>query len=256
MYLRRQEYPEEGELVICTVTKVNPHSVFAELDEYGKSGLIHISEVSAGRIRNIRDYVKEGRKVICKILKIDREKGYIDLSLRRVNEGQRRQKATELKKEQKAEKTVDAVADALKIKSIDLYKKIAPQILKEYNYIYECFEDILTGNYKANDLGLGAKETKVLEETIGQRMTPPTFEIIGKLKMQSFESNGIEKIKKALEKLEKNNIHVNYAGNAQYNIKITADTALEAEKILEDNVESLIEQFVKEKGEASFARIE
>ena len=62
MLLKKQGFPEESELVLCTVTSVQYHSVFVDIDEYGKSGLIHISEVSPGRIRNIRDFVKEGKK--------------------------------------------------------------------------------------------------------------------------------------------------------------------------------------------------
>ena len=64
MLLKKEGFPEEDELVMCTITKVQFHSVFAQLDEYDKGGMIHISEVSPGRIRNIRDFVKEGKKVV------------------------------------------------------------------------------------------------------------------------------------------------------------------------------------------------
>jgi len=115
MLLKKEGFPEEDELAICTVTKVQFHSVFANLDEYGKGGMIHISEVSPGRIRNIRDFVKEGKKVVCKVLRINTDRGHIDLSLRRVTEGQKRNKIDELKQEQKAEKILEFVAKDLKI---------------------------------------------------------------------------------------------------------------------------------------------
>ena len=74
MFLRRQGFPEEGELVFCMVTKIQYHAVTVNLDEYDKPGLIHISEVSPGRIRNIRDYVTEGKKVVCKVIRINQER--------------------------------------------------------------------------------------------------------------------------------------------------------------------------------------
>ena len=74
MLLKKKGFPEEDEIVICTVTKIHFHSVFVNLDEYGRSGLIHISEVSPGRIRNLRDFVVEGKKVVCKVLRIDEER--------------------------------------------------------------------------------------------------------------------------------------------------------------------------------------
>ena len=55
--------PEEGELVLCTITKIFHHSVFANLDEFGKQGMIYISEVAPGRIRNLRDYVVENKNM-------------------------------------------------------------------------------------------------------------------------------------------------------------------------------------------------
>ena len=84
MLLKKEGFPEEDELVMCTVTQVQFHSVFVTLDEYDKGGMIHISEVSPGRIRNIRDFVREGKKIVCKVLRVNEEKGHIDLSLRRV----------------------------------------------------------------------------------------------------------------------------------------------------------------------------
>ena len=75
--------PEEGEIVLCTVKKILYHSIFATIDEYETlEGMLHISEVSPGRIRNIRDFVKEGKQIVCKVLKVDKVKGHIDLSLR------------------------------------------------------------------------------------------------------------------------------------------------------------------------------
>ena len=97
MLHKREGFPEEDELVMCTVTKIFPHSVFVNLDEFDRNGLIHISEVSPGRIRNIRDFVKQDKKVICKVLRINKERGHIDLSLRRVNDAQRRNKSDEIK---------------------------------------------------------------------------------------------------------------------------------------------------------------
>src|SRR3989339_358149 len=121
MLLHKKGFPEEGELVLCTVTKLSSHSIFVDLDEYQKQGLIHITEVSPGRIRNIRDFVREGKKVVCLVLRINQERGYIDLSLRRVNESQKRAKIDEVKQEQKAEKIIEMLSHALKKEHKVLY---------------------------------------------------------------------------------------------------------------------------------------
>src|SRR5438445_19705 len=100
---RGYDWPDEGELVVCTVTNVKNFGAFVTLDEYeAKAGFIHIAEVSSGRIKYIRDYVREGQKVVCKVLKVDKDKGHIDLSLEAVTEHQRREKIQEWKNEQRA----------------------------------------------------------------------------------------------------------------------------------------------------------
>src|SRR3989304_8342081 len=91
--------PEEGEILQCTVTSVQSHSVFVRIDEYGINGMIHISEVAPGRIRNIRDFVREGKKIVCKVLKINQEKNHIDLSLRRVSRSEALTKNYEFKQD-------------------------------------------------------------------------------------------------------------------------------------------------------------
>ena len=133
MLLLKEGFPEEDELVLCTVINIHYHSVFVKLDEYGKTGLIHISEISPGRIRNIRDFVVEGKKIVCKVLKIDKKKGHIDLSLRRVNENQRKKKVNELKQEQKAEIIIEQVAKNNGLESKKLYYQLTEKIFEKYD---------------------------------------------------------------------------------------------------------------------------
>src|SRR5437762_10237167 len=111
---RGYDWPDEGDLVVCTVTNVKNFGAFVTLDEYeAKEGFIHIAEVSSGWIKYIRDYIREGQKVVSKVLKVDKEKGHIDLSLKAVNEHQRREKIQEWKNEQKAENLFAIVAGRL-----------------------------------------------------------------------------------------------------------------------------------------------
>jgi len=146
MFIKRSGFPEESDYVTCTVTNIQHNSVFVNIHEYDKSGMITISEIAPGRIRNIRDYVVEGKVIVCKILNVNKERGYIDLSLRRVTEGQRRLKSDELKQELRAEKIIEMTAHLLKMDVKDLYAKIEAAFLKNYFYVYQAFDDFLAGN--------------------------------------------------------------------------------------------------------------
>jgi len=253
MLYRREGMPEEDELVLCTVTNVQHHSVFAKLDEYGKIGMIHISEVSPGRIRNIRDYVVEGKKVICKVLRIDEVKGHIDLSLRRVNESQRKKKLSEIKQEQKAEKIIEGIAKKLNKDIEEVYNEIAEKIFEKYVYIHECFNEIVKDEADLEELGVNKKLAEELTKAVKERIRPEEVEVKGELKLVSYASNGIKIIKEALSKAK--NVEIRYLGAGRFGMAVKAEDYKTAEKIMEKNSNSVIDFIKKNKGEASFARI-
>ena len=259
MLLQKKGFPEEDELVMCTVTKVQFHSVFANLDEYDKSGMIHISEVSPGRIRNIRDFVKEGKKVVCKVLGINQERGHIDLSLRRVTETQKRKKVDGIKQEQKAEKILEFVAKDINLDVRKLFEEINNNITQKYASLYEFFQQVVTENNVIKDAGIDTKTEKKLEEAIKSRIKEVSVKIEGKLKLTSFAGNGVDIIKEALKKAEeagKKNVSIKYLGAGTYSVVVNAKDYKKAEKILEEVTEKALEHVKKTDGEGEFIRIE
>lgn len=69
-----------GEVVDGTVTGITNFGAFIQLPE-GKSGLVHISEISHDYVEKVADYLKKDQKVKVKILSISKE-GKISLSIR------------------------------------------------------------------------------------------------------------------------------------------------------------------------------
>ena len=61
---------EVGSIVDGKVTRLAAFGAFVAL-EGGKTGMIHISEVSAGFVRDLHDYLTEGQTVRVKVIKID-----------------------------------------------------------------------------------------------------------------------------------------------------------------------------------------
>jgi 4-hydroxy-3-methylbut-2-enyl diphosphate reductase len=74
---------EAGKKVTGTVSRLTDFGAFVNLG--GIDGLIHISEMSWGRITNPREVLKEGDKVEVVVLEADKEKGKISLSLKDVS---------------------------------------------------------------------------------------------------------------------------------------------------------------------------
>ena len=69
-----------GEVVNGTVTGITNFGAFIQLPE-GKSGLVHISEISQDYVEKVTDCLKKDQKVKVKVLSISDE-GKISLSIR------------------------------------------------------------------------------------------------------------------------------------------------------------------------------
>lgn len=70
-----------GEIVDGKVTGITKYAAFVALCE-GKSGMVHISEVSHNYVNDIKDHLQEGQDVTVKIISID-EMGRINLSIKK-----------------------------------------------------------------------------------------------------------------------------------------------------------------------------
>ncbi len=237
MLLKREGFPEEGELVWCKVLKVNPHSVFVKLEEYGKTGLINISEVSPGRIRNIRDYVQEGRFIVCKVLRVNVAKQQIDLSLRRVGENQKREKTTEIKQELKAEKYLELIASKIKKPLQEVHAKVWKAISKDYDYIHQFFEDLVSGEVKITDYNIPQVIAKPLKEIVFERVKPKQVSLKQVVKIHTELGNGLEVVKQGLKQAlthaKRYNVELKYAGAGAFLVKFTGKDYKQCEKGIE-----------------------
>lgn len=70
-----------GEIVTGCVTGIEKYGIFISLDDY-YSGLIHISEISEGFVRNIHDYVKMGETINAKVLEENPKEHHVKLSIK------------------------------------------------------------------------------------------------------------------------------------------------------------------------------
>ncbi len=75
---------EVGKIINGSVTGIESYGIFVNLLDY-YSGLIHISEISDGFVRDISDYVKIGDTVKAKVLEVDDEKFQVKLSIKGID---------------------------------------------------------------------------------------------------------------------------------------------------------------------------
>ncbi|WP_302082434.1 translation initiation factor IF-2 subunit alpha [Salinibaculum rarum] len=237
-------WPEPGELVVGRVDEIEDFGVFVDLLEYeDKRGLCHISEVASGWIKNVRDHVNVDQRVVAKVLDIDESAQQIDLSLKDVNDHQRKDKIQEWKNEQKAEKWMTiAFGEDM---DDEQYAAIANELLADFGSMYDGFEQAaIHGTEALEDSDLDEDEIEAIVETARDNVSVPYVNVTGYVDLECPTSDGVDIIKEALQAAEGNGdvpeeveLDVTYVGSPEYRIRVQAPDYKTAESELEASAE-------------------
>lgn len=247
-----EDYPKQGELVIGTVKRVNPFSALVSLEQYDKEGMIHISEVARKWIHDIRDFVKEGQKVVVLVLKVERATGHITLSLKRVSRNQAEEKLQEYKRELKAEKMLGLVAKELSMTKDQAYKEIGIPLQEKFG---ELFKGFLTAREDESLLikkGIQEKYAKAVRAVAEKSLEIKEIIVKGFLELSCIAPNGIEIIKSGLAEAGKKGIEIKYISAPKYMLSLKTKNAKQGEKLLEEAARSAITFIEKNNGFGDF----
>jgi len=257
MVRRASKFPSPGEIVIGKVVRVNPFSALVKLDEYpGVEGMIHISEVARKWVRDIREFVKVGQKVVVKVLKVEEEKGHVALSLKRVSKKEADAKLKEIKREQRAEKMLDMSARELGLNLDKAYEEVGFKLQEEFGEMWKGFQNALTPEGRAllKKKGIPERWIKAMASIAEKSIEVKEVEIKGSLELSCPAPNGVEIIKAVLTELQKKGIDVRYVSAPKYLISLKTKDAKKGEKILREAAEKAVNKIMAEGGEGKFIR--
>jgi translation initiation factor 2 subunit 1 len=257
---RGAEFPEEEELVVCTIKSVKNFGAFVALEEYGgKEGFIHVTEIASGWVKRMSDYVREGQRVVCKVLKVDQAKGHVDLSLKKVNDHQKREKIQTWKNEQKSDKLIEIVAQRLETTVDACYEEFGNALVDKYGNMYAAFEAAAVSTKRLKGDGFDGKWLKAFHAVATENVQPSIVEIAGMLELTCPVRNGIVHIREALKeaaKTKEENVAIQYIGAPKYRLTVSANDYKAAEDDMKQAADRAIAHIKSRGGEGRFIRKE
>ena len=196
----RKPLPDVGELVVGTVEEIYDYGAYLTLDEYGGvKAFLPWSEVASRMVRSISEVVKPRQKVVVKVIRVYKNRGQVDVSLKRVFDDERRKKMAQYKRTVKAVTIIELTAKKLG-KSIDeAYREVVWRLEDKYGDVMSGLEDaVLRGPKALIEAGVPSEWVEPLLEVARSHIKIKQVKVSGVFTLKSFKPDGVIRIKKAL----------------------------------------------------------
>lgn len=253
--------PEEGELVVASITTVKQNGAYVVLDEYPTiEGFIFIGEIASGWVKNIRAFVREGQRVICKVMKTRRDGTSLELSLKSVSEERRRDRLQEWKNEQRAHQLLKVLGDKVGWDEASITEQ-SGELTEAFGTLYASFEEAAMQEGALENAGFEGGWIADFVELAMENIIPPFVEVRGTLTLSINDVNGVNVIQQALEAAEsltneEEEIDVKcfYDGAPNYRLELRAPDFKIAENLWDEATSAVVNHMVSAGGEANALR--
>ena len=253
--------PEEGELVVATITTVKQNGAYVLLDEYeGIEGFIFIGEIASGWVKNIRGFVREGQRVICKVMRTRRDGTSLELSLKSVSEERRRDRLQEWKNEQRAHQLLKVLGEKVGWNE-EQVAEYSIELTEAFGGLYTAFEEAAMQEGALQNAGFEGDWLAAFIEIAVENIIPPFVEVRGTLTLSINVTDGVSVIRSALEaaealsnEAEEIDVKCFYDGAPSYRLELRAPDFKVAETMWEEATQAVVNHMTAAGGEATADR--
>ncbi|MGC2307083.1 MAG: RNA-binding protein, partial [Nitrososphaeraceae archaeon] len=191
------------------------------------------------------------------VIRVNKSRAEVDLSLKQVTGDERKSKLIEVKKNDKASAFMDIVRKNANLSATEM-TSLEDEILKKFDLVYDLFETVSRkGIESIRSLGLSEEIMKAIEIE-SNKIQIPHVEIMGILEISLNKEDGIERIKNLLGSVEMSKantaISITYISAPKYRMVVKADNFKSAEKIMNNALEKIKSAISQEKGTFEFKR--
>ncbi|KAL7913211.1 translation initiation factor 2, alpha subunit [Trichoderma velutinum] len=202
-----EKYPEIDSFVMVNVKQIAEMGAYVKLLEYDNiDGMILLSELSRRRIRSIQKLIRVGRNEVVVVLRVDKEKGYIDLSKRRVSPEDIVKCEERYNKSKMVHSIMRHVAEKTQTPIESLYESIAWPLNRKYGHAIDAFKLSITNPEVWEEIQFPNQVVDdELKLYISKRLTPQPTKVRADVEVTCFGYEGIDAVKTALRTAEAKN---------------------------------------------------
>ncbi|MGY8644496.1 MAG: translation initiation factor IF-2 subunit alpha [Candidatus Poseidoniales archaeon] len=229
-------WPEEGELLVCTVKGVKENGAYLKLGGYGeREGFVFIGEVASGWVKNIRSHLREGQRVVAKVVQVKKDRQRVDLSIKSVSAERKKDTLQTWKNQQRATQIMRVAAQRVDWDA-EKTEIISEEMIEQFGSLYGALEECAISETALSDSGFSGDWMKVVTELAVENIVPPFVEIRGIYDIEVWGSEGVHAIRETLvavesvvENEEEVTLTCHYDGAPHYRIDIKAPDYSSAE---------------------------
>lgn len=247
-------FPKRYDLVVCRITKIDSHSASCEVLEYKKNGLIYAAEVAKRWVRDIREFLKEGQYIVCRVLDVDRNTNTVLLSAKRLSREESDRKMAAFKREMKSEKVLELIAKKLNKTLEEAYRDVGYGLQDEFGSLTKAFEIAEKNPELFKKRGLSESWVSEILDFVAKTASEKVHEAKVKLKLVSYKPDGVEVIKKALSGIR--GFEVKYISAPNYMLIGKGKNIKDLKAKISTEAEVVVKEIQKGGGEASFEVVE
>lgn len=194
------EFPEPDDIVVVLVKEIQEMGGYVHLLEYNNcEGMIMLSELSRRRIRSVNKLLKVGHQEYAAVVRVDAEKGYIDLSKRRVAKEDVDKISEKWNKSRTVHSIVRHVAETTGVDMKELYERWGWPLYRRYGHAYDGMRIAVNDpDTVLENLDIRPAEREELLRNIERRLTPQPIKLRADIEVTCFQFEGIDAVKYAL----------------------------------------------------------
>ncbi|PJF16909.1 hypothetical protein PSACC_03279 [Paramicrosporidium saccamoebae] len=196
------QYPEVNDLVMVTVKRIAEMGAYVSLMEYNNiEGMVLLSELSRRRIRSVQRLIRVGKTEVVAVLRVDKDKGYIDLSKKRVSPEEAEKFEEKYNKSKTVHSILRHVAEKNDMDLEQLYEKVGWPLYRTFGHAFDAFKMALNEPEKiwaALPEKLDESIKDEILQSIVRRLTPQKLKIRADVEVACFDYEGIDAVKRAL----------------------------------------------------------